>query len=274
MIIDCFTYNGEADLLEIRLNILDAVVDQFVIVEAPTTFSGKEKPLYFERDRERFSEWANKIKYFVVDENYTPKELALAESSPNTQGAAHWKHEFLQKESIKKALTHLEDKDLVFIGDVDEIWNPDITSSYVAKNAKDFTWFPRLRLKVYSYWLDTRSSEEFYGVIVGTYGNLKDKILNHLRSNPKSKSMSSMHRFDGWHFTSMGGVKELERKLTDSYTEESYATPQVLQSLKENVDNSRDFLGRDFTYRIDESEWPAYLKENREKYAHLCTTAS
>ena len=254
MVIDCFTFNGEYDMLEIRLNILDSKVDQFIIVEAFTTFSGKPKPLYYEDQRNRFDKFSGKIKYFVVDEQYTDEEIALAERSPNTIGASHWKREFLQKESIKKALTHLKDDDICYIGDVDEIWTDDLVSSIPEK----------LKLKVHTYYLNNRSSEEFWGPIRATYGQIKDSCLNHLRTTAiKTKD------YHGWHFTSIGGYEEVKRKLDDSYTDESYNTPLVQLFLEDNVNESRDFLGRPFTYHIEDLDLPAYIRYNREKFKHL-----
>ena len=46
-IFDCFIFNNEVELLEIRLNILNDVVDKFVIVEGKSTFSGKKKDSSF-----------------------------------------------------------------------------------------------------------------------------------------------------------------------------------------------------------------------------------
>lgn len=258
MVVDVFTFNGEYDLLEIRLNILGDYVDQFIIVEAPTTFSGKQKPLYYELQKERYKQWHNKIKYFVIDENYTEEEIKQAEESPNTIGASHWRREFLQKESIKKALTHLQDDDIVFIGDVDEIWMPGC--SYVGEPQK-------LKLDVYSYYLNNHSSEDFWGTILAKYKDIKDVCLNHLRTN----AIKSISLF-GWHFTSMGGLEEVRRKLSDSYTEESYWNKEVQDNLEERH-GKKDFLGRNFTYTIDESDWHQYLKDNREKYIHLCANS-
>ncbi|MEK6883085.1 MAG: DUF3431 domain-containing protein, partial [Nanoarchaeota archaeon] len=93
-IYDIFTYNGEADILEIRLNILKDSVDQFIIVEAPTTFSGLKKPLYFEEQKERFAPFLDKIKYFVIDDYPNDKEiLKLADESSNVpkNGPEHWR---------------------------------------------------------------------------------------------------------------------------------------------------------------------------------------
>lgn len=253
-------FNGEFDLLEIRLNILNDYVDEFIIVEAPTTFSGLPKPLYYEENKLRYAKWAHKIKYFVINENYSKAEIAFAESSPNTQGAAHWKHEFLQKESIHKALLHLGDEDIVFIGDCDEIWDLE----YFQDDTKDLIQdVSKLSLRVYTYWLNNSSSEQFWGTIVGKYKSIKNECLNHLRTNARK-----VYGYWGWHFTSL--KDGLKRKLLDSYTEETYNNKWVQEHLDENIAQNKDFLGRNFTYTVDESHWPQYLKDNKEKYAHLC----
>lgn len=250
MVIDVIMFNGEYDLFDIRYNILKDHVDQFIVCEARTTFSGKSKPLYFPRGK------YPDVKYYVISQKFTDEEIKQANDSPNTQGADHWTNEFLQKESIKKALTHLKDNDLVYIGDCDEIPFP----------WKDEPWFIdevwKLKLRVYTYYLNNRSSEEFWGPIMGFYRNIKNQCLNHLRSN----SYKTKEDF-GWHFTSM--AHDLKRKLEDSYTEESYATPAVMEHLEENVKNNKDFLGRDFTYEINETDWPPWLKEHRLDYLHL-----
>ena len=257
MVIDVISYNGEADLLEIRLNILNDYVDQFIIVEAPTTFSGKSKPLYYQQHKARFKDF--NTEYHVIDENYTEEEIALAKGSPNTGGAAHWEHEFLQKESIKKALTHLKDDDIVFIGDVDEVWD------FSLLRQSDFAKPIKLLLLVYTYWLNNRSDEVFRGTLVARYKEIKNKCLNHLRSDEHQISLAPA----GWHFTSMGGYEEVKRKLEASYTRDSYWTEGVESNLEQNIKDNKDFLGRGFTYTIDESEWPQYLKDNRDKYKHL-----
>ena len=41
MIVDCFPFFNELDLLELRLNELKDVVDVFVLSEATLTFTGK-----------------------------------------------------------------------------------------------------------------------------------------------------------------------------------------------------------------------------------------
>jgi len=248
-------YNGEEDILKIHLHELNKHVDKFIICEARTTFSGKSKPLYYRAVEPLISHSIrDKTEYVILPKFYSQEEWEIATQSPNTQGAEHWKTEFLQKESIKSALTKLHDDDVCYIGDVDEIWEPYSGTMPV-----------KLKLRVYTYYLDNRSDEEFAGTLVAKYSQIKNSILNHLRSNsPHTKA------YYGWHFTSQGGLHELERKLGDSYTEESYFTPEVQKHLQHRFHHNQDFLGRNFTYYTDESEWPKFLKKNRQHFAHLC----
>lgn len=254
-IVDCISFNGEFDLLEIRLNILSDYVDEFIIVEATTTFSGKDKPLYYEKEKVRYKKWEHKIKYHIVRPEDEEKYVAMANASPNTRGAEHWKKEFCQKECIKDALIHLKDDDIVFVGDCDEIWD---------KSALEIDYMQKLKLRVYTYYLNNRSNEEFWGGIICRYYVIKKECLNHLRT-----TTSKTDSYYGSHFTSQGGYEEVKRKLSDSYTRESYWTNEVENNLKDSVEKSTDFLGRGFTYKVDESELPQYLIDNKEKYKHL-----
>lgn len=255
MVVDVITYNGEADLFELRYNILKDFVDKFIVIEFDKTFNGRPKEASFLFDKRRQIMYP-KVRYWLVSEDVWSKYIPLAKESPNTVGAEHWITEFAQKESIKDYLTDLNDEDIVFIGDCDEIWDPQMLPP------PDFdVW--KLRLRVYTYYLNNLSSESFLGTLVGKYKYIKDKCLNHLRTFDNSKTTE----FYGWHFTSM--KDGLKQKLEDSYTPESYATPEVLDNLLDNINNNKDFLGRDFKYTVDESQWPQYLKDNRERYAHL-----
>ena len=255
MIVDISTYNGERDLWDLHYNQLKREVDRFIVVEFDRTFSGKPKPPTF--PVEQYLD----VEYRFHTETLYEKYRELAESSPNTVGADHWKREFMQKESLKDALEGLSRDDTVFVGDVDEIWN--IEALHTLKGTH------KLKLKVYTYWLNNRSSEEFWGTLRTTYLDVENSCLNHLRTHaPKTQNSH------GWHFTSMGGAAALTQKLTDSYTQESYATPSVLENVAYNIENARDFLGRDFTYTLDESEWPQFLRGNRERYTHLIASGT
>ena len=64
MIYDCFTFFNEIELLKIRMNILNDVVDKFVIVEADKTLRGVPKAFNFEKIKSEFdNEYPDKIIY-------------------------------------------------------------------------------------------------------------------------------------------------------------------------------------------------------------------
>lgn len=252
MVVSLVTFNGEHELWDIHYNVMKDYVDEFIVVSFDKTFSGKEReaPVI---DVAKYP----RTKMIVHTEQDYEKYRDMAERSPNTVGASHWKTEFMQKESLRDTLTHLNDNDIVLVGDVDEV---------VDKSAILLPTPVKIRLEVYTYYLNNHSSEQFWGTTIVPYGILRQLCLNHLRTSaPKSKLIH------GWHFTSMGGKEKLEEKLTDSYTQESYATPTVLENIGYNIQNGKDFLGRGFTYRKSEANWPQYLKDNSARYNHLLT---
>lgn len=259
MIYDIISYNGEKELFDIRYNTLKDFVDEFRVVEFDKTFSGIPK-------KSTFDQHYDKVKHYIHTEDIWSKYEELALSSPNTEygkGASHWIREFCQKESIKEALSGIQDEDIVFIGDCDEVWDPKCLKSL---NELCNLGIPvKLKLRVYSYYLNNQSNEQFWGTIITKYKDVRDECLNHARSINCFKSSD----YFGWHFTSMGGHENVKKKLTDSYTNETYATSQVLNNLEQNINEVRDFLGRDFVYSTEESSWPSYLKENKDKYKHL-----
>lgn len=254
MVIDVFSYNGELDLLKLRLNILSPFVDKFIVVEAKTTFCGDSKLLHFSKQEQLFKQWWNKLDYYVVDENYSKEEIEEATLSPYTNADPRWIREFLQKEALQKALIHnnVKDDDIVYIGDVDEIWTPTIPTTP-----------KKLKLRVYTYYLNNLSTEEFWGTIVTFYKDIKGKCLNNIRNDISLRT----HEYHGWHFTNQGGIMAVDKKLVDQYNNETFNP--VVRGLLTQRFGIKDFIGRNFTFIVDESHWPHYLKEHRREYKHL-----
>ena len=66
---DCFTFFNELDLLEIRLNELDDVVDYFVLVESKRSFQNKPKECLYLDNKNRFKKFNHKIIRLEIPEN-------------------------------------------------------------------------------------------------------------------------------------------------------------------------------------------------------------
>jgi len=57
---DCFMYNSEDQLLEVRLNTLNKIVDKFIIVESLYDHQGRKKKISFKINK--FKEFKKKIR--------------------------------------------------------------------------------------------------------------------------------------------------------------------------------------------------------------------
>lgn len=107
---DCFLFYNELDVLELRLKTLDPVVDHFVLVEGGMTFSGHPKPLYYAQNKERFGEWAKKIRHIVV---------------PAKHNVTAWDREYDARDWMPMGFQDASPGDFIFQSDADEIWNPE-----------------------------------------------------------------------------------------------------------------------------------------------------
>ena len=87
-IFDCFIYNGEDLILDLRFNILDKFVQKFIIIESKFDHQNREKKINFKF--EKFEKFKNKIEYIVID-NF-PEKLS------------NWGRENYQRNFILKGL--------------------------------------------------------------------------------------------------------------------------------------------------------------------------
>lgn len=242
MVIDAILYNGEREIFDLRYNILKDYVDEFIVVEFNKTFSGVPK-------EPSFNQHYDKIKSYYV--------MEWEELKPDMPEA--FQREYSQREHIKTLLTNLKDDDIVVFSDCDEIWHP-------------MNWAPhlragrfKLRLLQYVYYLNNRSDEVFpLGPVIGLWKDLRDKSFNEMRTD----NVYSTTRYFGWHFTNMGGLDKLKYKI-ESYGHQEFNTSEVKDNLEKRIEQNQDYIGRGFKMWVDESDWPAYLKNNRHLYTHM-----
>ena len=93
-IVDGFIFYNELDLLSYRLNILNDVVDYFVLVESSHTFMGREKECLFEKNKNLFSKFKNKIIHIATED--FPFKQPNIDTSKNEQ----WQNEYFQRNLI------------------------------------------------------------------------------------------------------------------------------------------------------------------------------
>ena len=89
-IIDCFIFYNELELLKYRINILNNIVDYFVIIESTHTFIGKEKKLYYNNNKHLFDKFKDKIIHIIVNDFPYKNNI-------NFSNREQWKMNFSEK---------------------------------------------------------------------------------------------------------------------------------------------------------------------------------
>lgn len=295
-VFDCFIFFNELDLLELRLNVLDSCVDYFVIVESAITFQGEDKEFIFEKHRNRFSRFENKIIYFKVekyaidfsnlpyideprnaDEKILNKIYRFIDDCPHFDKTREfwWGNDFFQRECIWRALAvaNPEPDDLIVISDVDEIPNPETIK--VLKETIPPGSLVCFRQHEFCYYLNYYHDSEWVGSCCFLYSSYSDVSLNAIRFSTKRNEGLSPSIVDngGWHFTSIGGVAAIKKKI-QSWGHRELNTQATLNSVEYNVRHGYDIFrrpdfGRLSCVPLQHRMLPAFLAENASQFEHL-----
>ena len=213
-IFDCFMFYDEEMLLDIRLNILDKFVDNFIIVESTFTHSGKKRDLVF--DIKNFQKFKDKIIYHVVDKK--PKGL----EDVNIYDTDHIKENKIimnavrfengQRNAIAGLLKSATDNDQIIISDLDEIPNLDNVNFKLNKSKivlfiqKMFYYKFNLILKNMT-WCGSKSCKMKDFLFPQWLREIKDKKYPLWRVDTifSKKKYNNVHFVEngGWHFTNI-----------------------------------------------------------------------
>ena len=264
-IYDCFAFFNELDILDIRLRELNEVVDYFVICESSLTFSGEPKPKIFLENSDRYKQYADKIIHLSVDDF--------------PDGSDHWSRDTYQKEQIKNAVSNAGDDDLIIFSDVDEIPR----KSSVLK-ASQFNGVTQFSMNMYQYFINMLYRHDWdaayalpkkYLDDLDIEKNGKHDSLSVARYNmPKIADAAGIPRNlihdAGWHFTHMGGIKNLLKKFS-SYAHSHDFWPNLMKDekrLQQQIDIGIRIWSADELAQyvpVDDS-YPIFVRENIEHF--------
>ena len=278
-VFDSFIFFNELELLEMRLNILDDVVDYFVLTESPFTVSGNEKPLYYQENKDMFGKFNDKIVHHITEEipndfNHMleKSKFHVAYKDPDPYGTpminlpVRFQRALFNRNNsafgIEKA--GVTDDDLVITSDADEIVNPLLL--------QDLEWFnPNnhyvAECRAFYYKLNFLYQEDWMGSRLCTWKHLKNTTIDQHRQDHENA-----HKIQdaGWHFSFLGNAENFKLKLA-SYEHTENNTDTVTRNAEEKIESGLDPLGRGQTYKavpIDDS-YPDYITTNQEKYAEF-----
>ena len=212
-VFDSFIFFNELDLLELRLNILNDVVDYFVLTESPFTVSGNEKSLYYQENRDRFSKFNDKIihnitedipndfSYYLVKKPFHTDYGSTDESGiryidlPIRFQRAVYNRECSAYGLLKAGIA---DEDIVMTSDADEIINPHVI--------EDLDWFDSTcnyvsLQRAFYFKLNCLYEENWKGTRLCTWKHLKTTTVDRLRTNWREAYQIENA---GWHFSFLG----------------------------------------------------------------------
>jgi Glycosyltransferase family 17 len=247
-VFDAFLFHDELDMLELRLHVLDPVVDRFVLVESTVTFSGMPKPLYFAENRNRFAPWRDKITHVVVDD------------TPDT-GTWRWGREHFQRDQIMRGLSACRCDDVVLLSDVDEIPDP----AAVARRLRG-----GYHQEFFLYYLNCRHmNEDWIGTVCLYYFQLAAFGPEKVRQ--RRAGFERVER-GGWHFAYAMSAERIRAKL-QAFSHSEFDTPEIAAAIELRRENLEDIFGwHAGTLTVQDIEsgyFPAWLQANWQRYPEL-----
>jgi beta-1,4-mannosyl-glycoprotein beta-1,4-N-acetylglucosaminyltransferase len=284
-IYDSFLFFNELDLLEIRLELLYDKVDYFIISECDSSFSGLDKPFYFDENKHLFEKYMDKIIHIknyntkdinnLINTQTEPKKIEIFDqiikyyndikyTELTEYGKLHWWRDFVHREFVKLGMSDCDDDDIIIFGDLDEIPNP---------NNLNLTGIEYVMQQNYmiTYINIENISEVWFGGIVVKYKTLKNNSLNIIRNSRRNGNLLQISNC-GWHLTSMGGVERVKTKIK-SWGHQEYNNEYYLNNLEKNINNNTDIFERGFSIRKIDNISTFYpekmLKLVNEKYKYL-----
>lgn len=268
MIYDCFAFFNELDVLDIRLNTLDSVVDKFVLVEAAYTYQNQPKPLYFNENKERFKKFEHKIIHIILNDK-------PARCEP-------WDLENFQRNAEMRGLTQAQPDDTIIISDLDEIPRPEKITTYhshpgfkVFEQRTFYYYLNNIGHKKPSFLKRLFLKEEPYDYWRGsTMVHFKDLTSPQACRNNRDnkKNPHTLIKDGGWHFSFMGGLDRILYKINSfahtEFNKDEYKDPE---KIKFYMKNGIDLFTKEKKYKIVEIDdtFPSYIQKNKEKFKDL-----
>ena len=257
-IFDTITFFRENFITNLRFEILNEVVDYFIVCESSYDHQGQKKDLNFKLKNSKFKD---KIIYLNIKKPFDKKNNA-------------WQNQAIQREFIFNGLKNVESDDLVMFSDPDEIPDPknilklDLKKNYGIFMQKCFCYKLNIFNKFESPWEGTRICK-FKNL--KSFDYMRQKITSKNLSSPfwkigKNKNIQLIEN-GGWHFNTLLSPEEISIKLkTFAHKEFSYPEYSDLNVIKENISKKRDLFKRGWFYQkveLDES-FPNYIFSNQE----------
>lgn len=291
-IFDCITYFNEPLLFNLRLNILNDYVDEFIVSEATYTHSGKKKKLNFNIND--YPKFKKKITHIVVDKQ--PEDL-IRLTKKNKFNNSLLRNNAIkriakQRDKIKSYFNSSNNDDWIIYSDSDEI--PNLKNLTFKKINQKIIIFKQLFFH-YKFNLFLKG-EDWYGskackyknlISISDLRNIKTKKYNFWRFDTifsKNKYINlKIINNGGWHFSQLKKPSEIFTKFKNDEHHDEFKLTRINQNDIKNMvkynyisyDHSADKTNikkkfnksnRIYLSQINDNKLPNYLILNKKKY--------
>ena len=224
-IFDCITFFDNNFMFDLRYNIIKDYVEKFIVCESLYDHKNNLKEINFDPDK----------KYI---DNKKVVHLLLKSPFPKNNNA--WQNQATQREFILKNLNFVDNDDIIFFSDPDEIPNPSKLRNF--KLNKKYGIFLQ---KFFNYKFNLFNSYEspWEGTKACKKKNLKS--IDFMREKVRSKNLKyNFLRFDkeknieiiengGWHFNNLMDPEQISKKLKtyahEEYSDERYSSVEIIK---------------------------------------------
>ena len=248
---DCVIFNDEIELLLLRLAENHTYMDHFIFIESRYTHTGEyKKELSFEKHKDLFAEYGDKVIYAVIEEF---PEVPEGMDGPLFRENYH-------RNSIKSVLENLEvkDQDYIFISNVDELIDATTLDSSIREYEHIEYDYLSFKLR-WLYWNFEYQHPDWswFGSQIIRWDRLQKYEVEELRNNKDVKDYT-LPNFRGWHLSWFGTPEQRESKTKNS---SYYITIENINSL--DFDNLIEDGKTIFNIDLESTyQWP-YFPNNK-----------
>ena len=289
-IFDCFMFFDEEQILDLRLNVLNEIVDFFVIVESIYTHRGEKRELIF--DKNKFSKFKDKIIYLIHDE--IPKQVEMvnqndSESEKNRKYIMNAVYrENSQRNYISQGIKEAEKNDIILISDVDEIPKFENINIHEITNKiimfKQYMFHYKYNLVLPNFkWTGTKAVRKRNLISPQWLRNTKDRNYPIYRIDTffSKKKYNNIKIIEdgGWHFSNIKTPKMLNHKFRSYLHHIEFDKAKINENDIQKLINDKQAaynLGADqrgskvgngvILENFDNKKLPIYIQNNIEKY--------
>lgn len=251
LMIDCFIFYNEVEMLFFRFSELNHVIDYFVIVESRETFAGNKKELvYLQHKDTLFLQFKHKVIYVVIDSFPIHSNLSSTVS---------WQREYHQRNCIHDGIDYLaksnilHDDDIILISDLDEIPNATkLEEVHTIRQTNTWHGIFSLHMHHYKYHFNCRLADDLNKVVLvdyRTYNNIitLDKVgVQYIRDHASEHYTVIME--GGWHLSYFGPTERIIDKISNfahqEYNLAHFKDPRHIERL---VGQGYDVFEREYT---------------------------